>query len=98
MADIPQDYSNALNEVLPDNVFTADGCESRLFPFVAPLSTLNMGHRSDLGNYTQAASYLVMLGSLATALAALFALFARRCAFSLATIFSIIPFLVLAFG
>ena len=39
-----------------------------------------------------------MVGSLATALAALFALFARRCAFSLATIFSIIAFLGLAIG
>lgn len=77
MADIPQDYSSALDETLPDNVFTADGY---------------------LGNFTQAASYLIMVGSLATALAALFALFARRCAFSLATIFSIIAFLGLAIG
>jgi len=51
-----------------------------------------------LGNYTQAASYLIMVGSLATALTALFALFARRCAFSLATILSIISFLGLAIG
>ncbi|GAA5916283.1 uncharacterized protein JCM6883_001444 [Sporobolomyces salmoneus] len=77
MADIPEDYSNALSETLPDNVFTADGY---------------------LGHYTRAAAYLIMVGSLATALAALFALFARRCAFSLATIFSIIAFLGLAIG
>ncbi|GAA6014566.1 hypothetical protein JCM11491_004543 [Sporobolomyces phaffii] len=77
MADIPQDYSNALSETLPNNVFTADDY---------------------LGNYTRAASYLVMAGSLATALSALVALFARRCAFSLATILSIIAFLGLAIG
>ncbi|GAA5938649.1 SUR7/PalI family protein [Sporobolomyces koalae] len=77
MADIPQDYTNALSETLPNNVFTADDY---------------------LGRYTRAASYLIMIGSLATAIAALFALFARRCAFSLAAIFSIIAFLALAIG
>ncbi|GAA5877843.1 hypothetical protein JCM16303_000257 [Sporobolomyces ruberrimus] len=77
MADIPQEYANALTETLPDNVFTADDY---------------------LRNFTRAASYLIMVGSLASALAALFALFARRCAYSLAAIFAIIGFLTLAIG
>ncbi|GAA5876697.1 hypothetical protein JCM1840_000764 [Sporobolomyces johnsonii] len=77
MEDIPTEYSNVLSEVLPDNVFTADGY---------------------LGNYTQAASYLIMVGSLATALAALISLFARRGAFLFAAFFSIIAFLGLAIG
>ncbi|GAA6060628.1 hypothetical protein JCM10212_006379 [Sporobolomyces blumeae] len=51
-----------------------------------------------LGTYTQAASYVILLGSLSTALAALFALFARRLAFILAAIFSLVGFLGLAVG
>ncbi|GAA5830086.1 hypothetical protein JCM5353_000703 [Sporobolomyces roseus] len=77
LGDIPSDYSNQLQETLPENVFSASDY---------------------LGHYTRVASYLILVGSLSTALAAIFALFARRCAFTLAAIFSIISFLALAVG
>lgn len=51
-----------------------------------------------LRKFTRIASYLILVGSICTALAAIFALFARRCAFTLAAIFSIISFLTLAIG
>ncbi|BGP35871.1 hypothetical protein JCM10296v2_007723 [Rhodotorula toruloides] len=77
MEDIPTQYSDLLQKVLPSNVFTADNY---------------------LGSYTEGASYVILAGSLATALAALIGLFARRGAFILSCLFSIVGFLGLAVG
>ncbi|GJN94778.1 hypothetical protein Rhopal_007870-T1 [Rhodotorula paludigena] len=51
-----------------------------------------------LGTYTQAATYCTMVGSLALALAALIGLFARKGAFVLSSLLSIVAFLALAVG
>ncbi|GAA5991404.1 hypothetical protein JCM11641_004621 [Rhodosporidiobolus odoratus] len=51
-----------------------------------------------LGEYTRGATYVTMVGALSTAIAALIGLFARRFAFILATLFSIIAFLGLTAG
>ncbi|GAA6058381.1 hypothetical protein JCM3770_006103 [Rhodotorula araucariae] len=75
--DIPAEYADLLQTVLPDNVFTADNY---------------------LGEYTQAATYLLMAGALATALAALIGLFARRGAFVLGAVLSIVAFVGLFIG
>ncbi|BGP43949.1 hypothetical protein JCM10450v2_008161 [Rhodotorula kratochvilovae] len=51
-----------------------------------------------LGQYTQAATYLIMAGALSATIAALIGLFARRGAFVLGALFSIVGFLGLFIG
>lgn len=106
LQDVNVEYAEVLKTVLPDNVFTADTCafSERL----SDLASCSHGAadtsdpvrpRADLGEWTQAATYLIMAGSLLSALTAIVSFFARRgCAFLLASLLNLGAFVGLFSG